>query len=40
VNDAPYAGGWMVRIRVSDAKELEGLMDASAYTTYLGSLDH
>jgi glycine cleavage system H protein len=40
VNDAPYAGGWMVRIRVSDAKELDGLMDAGAYTAYLGSLDH
>lgn len=40
VNDAPYAGGWMVRIRVSDKKELDGLMDAAAYTAYLGSLDH
>jgi glycine cleavage system H protein len=40
VNDAPYAGGWMVRIRLSDKKELDGLMDAAAYTAYLGSLDH
>jgi glycine cleavage system H protein len=40
VNDAPYAGGWMVRIRVSDKQELDGLMDAAAYTAYLGSLDH
>lgn len=40
VNDAPYAGGWMVRIRVKDKKELEALMDAAAYTAYLGSLDH
>jgi glycine cleavage system H protein len=40
VNDAPYGGGWMVRIQVSDKKELDGLMDAAAYTAYLGSLDH
>ena len=40
VNDAPYGDGWMVRIRLSDKKELDGLMDAAAYTAYLGSLDH
>jgi len=40
VNDAPYTGGWMVRMRLSDPKELDGLMDAAAYTAYLGTLDH
>ena len=40
VNDAPYAGGWMVRIRVSNQAELSELMDADAYTAYLGTLDH
>src|SRR5262245_49443098 len=40
VNDAPYAGGWMVRIRVSNQAELAELMDADAYTAYLGTLDH
>jgi glycine cleavage system H protein len=40
VNDAPYGEGWMLRIRASDKKELEELMDAAAYEAYLGSLDH
>jgi glycine cleavage system H protein len=40
VNDAPYAGGWMVRIRPSAPAELTALMDATQYATYLGSLDH
>ncbi|HEX6239611.1 MAG TPA: glycine cleavage system protein GcvH [Polyangiales bacterium] len=40
VNDAPYAGGWMVRIRVTSQAELSELMDADAYTAYLGTLDH
>ena len=40
VNEAPYAGGWMVRIRPSAAGELQSLMDAQQYTTYLGTLDH
>jgi glycine cleavage system H protein len=40
VNEAPYAGGWMVRIRPSAASELATLMDAEQYAKYLGSLDH
>jgi glycine cleavage system H protein len=40
VNDAPYGGGWMVRIRPSSLAELESLMDAAQYTAYLGTLDH
>lgn len=31
VNEAPYGDGWMVRIRISDVSELEGLMSASEY---------
>ena len=31
VNEAPYGAGWMVRIRISDVSELEGLMSASEY---------
>ena len=31
VNEAPYGEGWMVRIRMSDSSELEGLMSASEY---------
>ncbi len=32
VNSDPYGAGWMVRIRVADTSDLEGLMDAAAYT--------
>ncbi len=31
INSDPYGKGWLVRIRVSDASGLDGLMDAAAY---------
>ena len=31
VNEDPYGGGWMVKIRLSNVDEVEQLMDASAY---------
>ncbi len=31
VNQEPYNGGWMFRIRASDEGELEGLLDAEDY---------
>ena len=31
VNTDPYGAGWMVRIRLDDPAEAEGLMDAAAY---------
>jgi len=31
VNTDPYGEGWMVKIKVSDAGQLEDLLDASAY---------
>jgi len=33
VNEAPYTS-WLVKITLSDPGELEGLMDAEAYTAY------
>ena len=36
VNDDPYGDGWMVKIKIADASELDGLMDASAYEAMLG----
>ena len=35
VNEDPYGDGWLVRIRLSDAAEVDDLMDAA---TYEGSL--
>ena len=36
VNSEPYEGGWMVRLRLSDAAAPEKLMDAAAYRGQLG----
>lgn len=35
INDDPYGDGWMVRIRMSDASEADGLMDQATYTATL-----
>lgn len=32
-------GGWIAKIKVSDASQLEGLMDEAAYQDYLKTLD-
>jgi len=32
VNEDPYGKGWIVKIKLSDPSELDGLMDAEAYT--------
>ena len=32
INDDPYGGGWMVKVRLSAASEQDALMDAAAYT--------
>lgn len=34
VNSDPYGAGWIIKIDVSDAGELAGLMDAAAYEAY------
>jgi len=36
VNSDPYGEGWMIKIRVQDASDLAGLMDAAAYTDHVG----
>ena len=38
VNDDPYGEGWLVKVRMSDPGELEGLMSAGAYRELLESL--
>ena len=32
VNDDPYGAGWMVRVKCSDLSQIEGLLDANAYS--------
>jgi glycine cleavage system H protein len=31
VNDDPYGNGWLIRIRMADTSEVDGLLDAEAY---------
>jgi len=35
VNRDPYGDGWMIRIRMADAKETSGLMSAAEYRKYV-----
>lgn len=35
VNEDPYGDGWLVRIRLSDASEVDQLLDAGTYTSGL-----
>lgn len=37
VNTDPYGDGWMIKMRLSDPGELDGLMDANAYRQHIGS---
>ena len=36
VNSSPYGDGWMVKMRLTDASEKAGLLDATAYATKVG----
>ena len=31
INEDPYGDGWMVKVKLSDASEVEGLLDRDAY---------
>ena len=35
VNNDPYEGGWLFEVRIGDAAEVDGLMDADAYQASL-----
>ena len=37
VNTDPYGKGWMVKIEIADAAELDSLMDAEAYKKHVGA---
>lgn len=36
VNNDPYGDGWIFKVKLSDAGELENLMDAEAYRGHIG----
>lgn len=34
INESPYENGWMIKIKLSDPSQLDGLLDAEAYQSY------
>jgi len=36
VNNDPYGDGWMIKIKIKDASELNGLLSADAYEETIG----
>ena len=36
VNSDPYGDGWMIKMRLANAGDQSGLMDAGAYKTHVG----
>ncbi|RBP29142.1 glycine cleavage system protein GcvH [Marinobacter pelagius] len=37
VNEDPYGDGWMFKVKLEDAGELDGLMDAAAYAEHVAA---
>jgi len=40
VANAPYTDGWMIKIRMSNTRELDDLMKSEKYKTFLESEEH
>ena len=36
INTDPYGDGWIFKLKISDASELDGLKDAAAYSAMIG----
>lgn len=36
VNKDPYGAGWMIKLKIADKAELNGLLDAAAYKALVG----
>ncbi|MBP7865016.1 MAG: glycine cleavage system protein GcvH [Acidobacteria bacterium] len=39
VNQDPHGEGWIAKLRLADRKDLEGLMSADEYETYLAEVE-
>lgn len=35
INKDPHGAGWIARVRIADAKQLDGLLDAAAYEKFV-----
>lgn len=40
LNKDPHGKGWIVRIKIKDRKEIDGLLSAGDYEKYLEGLEH
>ena len=40
VNEQPYEDGWLVVVSVADGASLDGLMDATAYRSFVEQAEH
>ena len=36
VNSDPYGDGWMIKVKISDASQVNSLLDAAAYSALIG----
>ena len=34
INESPYENGWLIKVRLSDPSQIDGLLTAEAYTSY------
>lgn len=37
INSDPYGKGWIIKMKISDASQLDGLLDAAAYKELIGA---
>jgi glycine cleavage system H protein len=37
VNSSPYEDGWMIRVRITDASQLDGLLEPDAYDALIAA---
>jgi len=37
LNEDPYGGGWLIKLKLSDAGQVSSLMSAAEYQTYVGA---
>ncbi len=37
INTDPHGGAWLIKVRLANAAELSGLMDAAAYEAYIAA---
>ena len=40
INENPYEDGWICRLKLADADELDGLLDADAYAEHCENEEH